>query len=296
MANTAIVKTNLKNLKKLNTGKVRDMYDLGEHLLIVTTDRISAFDVIMPNGVPDKGRVLTKMSIFWFEMMKSICENHLISTDVKDVKNLTSEETEMLRDRIMIVKKAKVFPVECVVRGYIVGSGWKDYQKTGAICGHDLPNGLRLCDKLPKTIFTPSTKEEVGHDQNISISQAGDIIGKDNIKQLESLTISIYEKAANYAKTKGIIIADTKFEFGVYKDKIIIVDEVLSPDSSRFWPADAYKAGENQNSFDKQYLRDYLESIPWNKTPPAPELPETVVMNTRAKYVQAYELLTGKKF
>lgn len=292
----AVVKTNLQNIKKINSGKVRDMYDLGENLLIVTTDRISAFDVIMPNGVPDKGRILTKISIFWFELLKDICENHLISTNVKDIKGLTSDEELMLKDRIMIVKKAKVFPVECVVRGYIVGSGWKDYQKTGAICGHELPKGLQLCQKLPKTIFTPSTKAEVGHDENISIAKAGEIIGKDNIAKLEKYTIDMYTRAADYAKSRGIIIADTKYEFGLYKDKIIIVDEVLSPDSSRFWPADKYKPGENQDSFDKQYLRDYLETCKWNKTPPAPMLPEEVIMKTREKYLQAYELLTGKRF
>lgn len=296
MVSQAVVKTNLKNIKKLNSGKVRDMYDLGENLLIVTTDRISAFDVVMPNGVPDKGRILTRISIFWFELLKDVCENHLVSTDVKDIKGLTPDETEMLKDRIMIVKKAKVFPVECVVRGYIVGSGWKDYQKTGAICGHELPKGLKLCEKLPKTIFTPSTKAETGHDENISIAQAGDIIGKENISKLEKYTIDMYTKAADFAKTKGIIIADTKFEFGLYQNKIIIIDEVLSPDSSRFWPANTYKPGENQDSFDKQYLREYLETCGWNKTPPAPVLPENIVLKTREKYVQAYELLTGKKF
>jgi len=296
MASQAVVQTNLKNIKKINSGKVRDMYDLGEHLLIVTTDRISAFDVVMPNGVPDKGRILTKISIFWFELLKNVCENHLVSTDVNDIKGLTPDETVMLKDRIMIVKKAKVFPVECVVRGYIVGSGWKDYQKTGAICGHQLPSGLKLCEKLPKTIFTPSTKAETGHDENISIKQAGEIIGNDNIATLEKYTIDMYTKAADYAKTKGIIIADTKFEFGLFQNKIIIIDEVLSPDSSRFWPASTYKPGENQDSFDKQYLREYLETCGWNKTPPAPVLPENVVLKTREKYVQAYELLTGKKF
>ena len=296
MSGQAVVKTSLKNIKKINSGKVRDMYDLGENLLIVTTDRISAFDVIMPNGVPDKGRILTKISTFWFDLLKDVCENHLISTNVKDIKNLTSEEEVMLKDRIMIVKKAKVFPVECVVRGYIVGSGWKDYQKTGSICGHNLPHGLRLCEKLPKTIFTPSTKEAEGHDQNISIAEAGDIIGKENIQKLEKLTIAMYNKAADYAKSRGIIIADTKYEFGVFKDRIIIVDEVLSPDSSRFWPADQYIVGQNQNSFDKQYLRDYLETCDWNKTHPAPLLPDEVILKTREKYLQAYELLTGKKF
>jgi phosphoribosylaminoimidazole-succinocarboxamide synthase len=296
MVNQAVVSTNLKNIKKINSGKVRDMYDLGENLLIVTSDRISAFDVIMPNGVPDKGRILTQISIFWFDLLKDICENHLISTDVKDIKGLTPEEASMLKDRIMIVKKSKVFPVECVVRGYIVGSGWKDYQKTGAICGHDLPKHLQLCQKLPKTIFTPSTKAEEGHDENISIETAAKIIGKENIQQLEKYAVAMYNKAAEYAKTKGIIIADTKYEFGVYKDKIIVVDEVLSPDSSRFWPASTYKPGENQNSFDKQFLREYLENCNWNKSPPAPMLPDEIVFKTREKYVQAYELLTGKKF
>lgn len=296
MVSQAVISTNLKNIKKINSGKVRDMYDLGENLLIVTSDRISAFDVIMPNGVPDKGRILTKISIFWFELLRDVCENHLISTNVKDIKGLTSDEEIMLKDRIMIVKKSKVFPVECVVRGYIVGSGWKDYQKTGAICGHQLPKGLQLCQKLPKTIFTPSTKAEQGHDENISVEVAGNIIGKENIQKLEKYAIELYNKAAEYAKSKGIIIADTKYEFGIYKDKIIVIDEVLSPDSSRFWPAITYKPGENQNSFDKQYLREYLETCNWDKTPPAPLLPEEVIMKTREKYVQAYELLTGKKF
>lgn len=292
----AVVQTNLQNIPKISSGKVRDMYDLGENLLIVTTDRISAFDVIMPNGIPDKGRILTKISCFWFDLLKDVVENHLISTNVNDIKNLTDAERIMLEDRIMIVRKAKVLPVECIARGYIVGSGWKDYQKSGAICGHQLPEGLRLSEKLPATIFTPSTKAEEGHDENISISRAAEIIGKENIQKLESLSIKMYETAAEYAKTKGIMIADTKFEFGFYENRIIVVDEVLSPDSSRFWPADKYEVGVAQDSFDKQYLRDYLESCDWDKTPPAPQLPEEVIKNTRDKYLRAYELLTGKKF
>lgn len=296
MPGQAVVKTNLKNIKKINSGKVRDMYDLGENLLIVTTDRISAFDVIMSNGVPDKGRILTKISIFWFELLKDICENHLVSTNVKDIKGLTADEEIMLKDRVMIVKKAKVFPVECVVRGYIVGSGWKDYQKTGSICGHELPKGIQLCEKLPKIIFTPSTKAEAGHDENISIARAAEIIGKENISKLEKLSIDMYTRAADYAKTRGIIIADTKYEFGLYHDKIIVVDEVLSPDSSRFWPAEKYQVGINQDSFDKQYLREYLETCDWDKTPPPPLLPDKIIEKTREKYLQAFELLTGKKF
>ncbi|PCJ58297.1 MAG: phosphoribosylaminoimidazolesuccinocarboxamide synthase [Planctomycetota bacterium] len=296
MSNEAVISTNLTNLTKLSTGKVRDMYDLGENLLIVTTDRISAFDVIMPNGIPDKGKVLNRISCFWFDLLKDHCENHLISTDVTQIEELTDQEKEMLTDRSMIVKKAKVFPIECVARGYIVGSGWKDYQRTGAICGHELPEGLRISEKLPNTIFTPATKAEEGHDENVTIEQAGEIIGEENIKKLEKITIDMYLSASEYAQSKGIMIADTKFEFGIHDGKIIIIDEVLSPDSSRFWPADKYEVGVAQDSFDKQYVRDYLEGCEWDKTPPAPLLPENVIARTREKYIQAYELLTGQKF
>jgi len=293
---SAVTETNLENYEKLSAGKVRDMYDLGDRLLIVTTDRISAFDVIMPNGIPDKGRVLTKISLFWFDYLKDVVDHHLISTDIEELTKATADEKEMLKDRIMIVKKLNIFPVECVARGYIVGSGWKVYQKTGAICGHQLPDGLLLSEQLPDIIFTPATKAEEGHDENISIDQAGEIIGHDNIKALEKLTIELYQKAAKFAITKGLMIADTKFEFGLEDGNIILADEVLSPDSSRFWPADKYEVGRAQDSFDKQYVRDYLETCDWDKTHPSPELPQEVVRNTRSKYVQAYEILTGQTF
>jgi phosphoribosylaminoimidazole-succinocarboxamide synthase len=281
-------------------GKVRDVYDLGNvigqpALLIVATDRISAFDVIMPNGIPDKGRILTALSLFWFEKFAGQFENHLIETDVTKYPAVLGPFADQLRGRSMLVKKAAVIPIECVARGYLAGSGWKEYRQSQTVCGIKLPPGLRQCDKLPQPIFTPATKEESGHDINISFEQAAERIGAETADELRRRTLSLYTAAADYAATRGVIIADTKFEFGRLDDaRLILVDEVLTPDSSRFWPAESYQPGRDQPSFDKQFVRDWLESQPWGKTPPAPALPDDVVRGTRARYLEAYEKLVGK--
>jgi len=292
----AITHTDLPGLNIFRKGKVRDVYDLGETLLIVATDRISAFDVIMPNGITDKGRILTAMSLFWFEFTEDIIDNHLIAHDVDDFPAELHQFREILEGRSMLVKKTDPLPVECVARGYIAGSGWKDYQETGAICGIDLPSGLKQAEKLPESIFTPATKADEGHDENISFDQATAILGKETAAFLKETTIRIYEKARDYAAGRGIIISDTKFEFGAISDRIILIDEILTPDSSRFWPGDLYQTGISPPSFDKQFVRDYLEGLTWDKTPPAPELPDEIVEGTRQKYLEAYELLTGSKF
>ena len=292
----AITHTDLPGLNMFRKGKVRDVYDLGENLLIVATDRISAFDVIMPNGITDKGRILTAMSLFWFEFTEDIIDNHLIAHDVDDFPAELHQFREILEGRSMLVKKTGPLPVECVARGYIAGSGWKDYQETGAICGIDLPSGLKQAEKLPESIFTPATKADEGHDENISFDQAAAILGKETAAFLKETTIRIYEKARDYAAGRGIIISDTKFEFGATSDGLILIDEILTPDSSRFWPADKYETGISPPSFDKQFVRDYLEGLTWDKTPPAPELPDDIVEGTRQKYLEAYELLTGEKF
>lgn len=276
-------------------GKVRDVYDLGESLLIVSTDRISAFDCVMPNPIPGKGKVLTALSLFWFEMFKNKVEHHLIATDVNDFPAEVRHFRDQLEGRSMLVRKAKVVPIECICRGYLAGSGWKEYQKSGTVCGIPLPAGLKQCDKLPKALFTPSTKAEVGHDENISPEEAAKIVGGDVAKKIGEYTVMLYTTAADYARTRGVIIADTKFEFGQMPDgKIILIDEVLTPDSSRFWPADEYQPGKDQPSFDKQYVRNYLESLSWNKQPPAPRLPDDVVAGTQKRYMDAYTKLTGK--
>lgn len=276
-------------------GKVRDVYDLGESLLIVATDRISAFDCVMPNGIPDKGAILTRLSLFWFDYLKDV-ENHLIETDANRYPVSVAQYADSLRGRSMVVKKARVIPIECVARGYLAGSGWKEYQKNSSVCGIGLPGGLRQCDKLPAPIFTPATKEESGHDINVSYAETIARIGEPLARTLRDLTLNIYTRAADYALARGVIIADTKFEFGLIdEDRVILIDEVLTPDSSRFWPADKYKSGRDQESFDKQYVRNYLESLAWDKTPPAPALPGAVVMGTRGRYVEAYEKLTGLK-
>jgi len=276
-------------------GKVRDVYDLGESLLIVATDRISAFDCVMPNGIPDKGAILTRLSLFWFDYLKDV-ENHLIETDVNRYPVSVAQYADSLRGRSMVVKKARVIPIECVARGYLAGSGWKEYQKNSSVCSIGLPGGLRQCDKLPAPIFTPATKEESGHDINVSYAETIARIGEPLARTLRDLTLNIYTRAADYALARGVIIADTKFEFGLIdEDRVILIDEVLTPDSSRFWPADKYKSGRDQESFDKQYVRNYLESLAWDKTPPAPALPGAVVMGTRGRYVEAYEKLTGLK-
>jgi phosphoribosylaminoimidazole-succinocarboxamide synthase len=277
-------------------GKVRDVYDLGDVLLIVATDRISAFDCVMPNGIPDKGKILTNLSLFWFQKFGQQFEHHLISADVRAYPARLSPFADQLRGRSMLVKKASVVQIECVARGYLAGSGWKEYQKSQTVCGVKLPPGLKQCDKLPEPIFTPATKEETGHDINISYERAADIVGEAMASQLRDRTLALYQAAADYALTRGVIIADTKFEFGLVDDHLILVDEVLTPDSSRFWPADSYQSGRDQDSYDKQYVRNYLESLTWDKTPPAPKLPDDVVAGTRAKYVEAYEKLTGRQW
>jgi len=290
-----ISETNLPGVKLHGRGKVRDIYDLGEHFLIVATDRLSAFDVVLPTPIPDKGKVLNQMSAFWFEHFKGFVPNHLVSTSVRDYPNNVQAFRDQLEGRSMLVKKAKVFPIECVARGFLTGSGLKDYNKTGQVCGIALPAGLHDSDRLPEPIFTPSTKAVTGHDENISEDQAAGIIGPENIQRLKDLTLSLYSRGLEYALTRGIIICDTKFEFGTIDGRITIVDEMLTPDSSRFWPADQYTPGKPQPSFDKQFVRDYLEKIGWNKQPPAPELPQDIVEATSAKYVEALRVLTGRE-
>jgi phosphoribosylaminoimidazole-succinocarboxamide synthase len=276
-------------------GKVRDVYDLGDALLIVATDRISAYDCVMPNGIPDKGKILTALSLFWFQRFAGKFENHLIATEVARYPANLRPFAPQLEGRSMLVKKAKVIPIECVARGYLAGSGWKEYQASQTVCGIALPSGLRQCDKLPAPIFTPATKEESGHDINISFEEAARRVGPELAALLRDRTLSLYMQAADYAATHGVIIADTKFEFGQLPDgRVILIDEVLTPDSSRFWPADEYEPGHDQPSFDKQYVRNYLESQPWDKTPPAPRLPPEVVVGTRRRYLEAYERLTGR--
>jgi phosphoribosylaminoimidazole-succinocarboxamide synthase len=295
METKALLKTDFPKLKLFARGKVRDIYEVNECLLLVSTDRISAFDVIMDQGIPNKGMVLTKISEFWFNLTKNIIPNHLISTNVDEYPEICKEYTEDLRNRSMLVKKAKVVPIECIVRGYISGSGWKDYNRTGEISGIKLPQGLNESEKFNEPIFTPSTKAEIGeHDENISAEQALKITDKETFKILKDSTLKVYNKAVEFALDKGIIIADTKFEFGKYNDEIIIVDEVLTPDSSRFWPHDEYETGRGQDSYDKQFLRDYLRSINFNKQPPPPALPDDIIKKTSEKYLDIYEKLTGE--
>ena len=290
----AVSQTEFPGLKLLKRGKVRDMYDLGEHLLMVATDRISAFDVVMPDPIPEKGIILTRISLFWFDVMKPLVDNHLVSSDVAEYAAVCLPYAEALQGRSMLVTKAKPLPVECVVRGYISGSGWNAYKESGAVCGIGLPAGLKESDRLPDPLVTPSTKEEVGvHDINIDFEEAGRRIGPELAARVRELSLAIYEKGAALAEEKGIIIADTKFEFGLAGDRLILIDEVLTPDSSRFWPRRTYAPGGAQQSYDKQYLRDYLLKIKWNKTPPAPSLPEEVIRNTRQKYLEALKQLSG---
>lgn len=278
-------------------GKVRDIFDLGDKLLFVASDRISAFDVVMANGVPDKGAVLARISLFWFDFLKDTVKNHLITADVSKFPAPFNNFADQLAGRSMLVKKTKVLPVECIVRGYITGSGWKEYQKKGTVCDIVLPQGLKQCDKLPQALFTPSTKAEQGlHDENISPEKAVEIIGKEAADFVAAKSIEIYNKAADYAAKRGIILADTKFEWGYDGNDIILIDEVLTPDSSRFWPADKYESGRDQESYDKQFVRNYLESIQFNKMPPGPVLPQDVIEKTRLKYIEAYEAISGQKF
>jgi len=290
-----VLNTSFPDLKLAARGKVRDIYDLGETLLLVTSDRISAFDVIMNEGIPDKGFVLNQISTFWFRMMEDIIPNHIISTEVKDFPPECQKYAADLEGRSMLVKKAKPLAAECIVRGYLSGSGWKDYKATGSVCGIKLPAGLVESAKLEQPIFTPSTKAELGtHDENISFEEMARLCGRELAEQVRDVTIRIYSKARDYAETKGIIIADTKFEYGIYEGKLIIIDECITPDSSRFWPKDLYRPGGAQPSFDKQFLRDYLETLDWGKTAPAPPLPDEIVRKTGEKYMEALVKLTGK--
>ena len=313
MANDALLHTELPGVSLLNRGKVRDIYDLEDRLLIVATDRISAFDVVMPNGIPDKGKILTGLSLFWFDLLADIAPNHLLETDVARYPDPLPRYRDQLVGRSMVVTKARVMPIECVVRGYLAGSGWKDYRQTGAICGIALPPGLEESARLPEPVFTPSTKAASGHDMNITPAQAADMVGDELFHELRDRSLAIYRAAADYARERGIIIADTKFEFGQrvgatsaevgtgaarsgdHAPGLLLIDEVLTPDSSRFWDAAIYRPGVSQDSFDKQYVRDYLETLDWNKEPPAPELPPEVVAGTREKYLEAYHRLVGRE-
>jgi phosphoribosylaminoimidazole-succinocarboxamide synthase len=299
MANTTtndtLLSLDLPGIKKLRSGKVRELFDLGDRFLMVASDRISAFDVIMPNGIPRKGEVLTQISHFWFERFADLVPNHLLARANDPLPKELQPYADKLARRSMIVKKAKPLAIECVVRGYLAGSGWKEYKQSQTVCGIKLPPGLKESSELPEPIFTPATKAETGHDENIPFEEAAKIVGDAIATQARDLSLKIYGAAREYARQRGIIIADTKFEFGMFEGKLILIDEVLTPDSSRFWPADQYAPGKGQPSFDKQFVRDYLETLDWNKTPPGPKLPDDVVAKTTAKYLEAYEKLTGKK-
>ncbi|MDD3777339.1 MAG: phosphoribosylaminoimidazolesuccinocarboxamide synthase [Actinomycetota bacterium] len=286
----------IEGIEKIKSGKVREMFSLNDHIMIVTTDRISAFDYILPTLIPFKGVLLNQISIFWFDYLKRIIENHLLETDINNFPKKLRKNKDMLNGRSVLVKRAKIYPIECVVRGYITGSGWEEYQQTNAIGDLKLPRNLKNCSKLPEPIFTPTTKEVSGHDVSITINKAKRIFGAKVVEYLKEKSIELYIKAADYALKKGIIIADTKFEFGVVDNKTILVDEVLTPDSSRFWPMDEYQEGRQQNSFDKQYVRDYLLSTDWDRNSPPPELPQEIVEKTSQRYITAYEKLAGKKF
>jgi len=290
-----VFETSFPSLKLLGRGKVRDIYEVDGKTLLVASDRLSAFDVVLPDGIPEKGKVLTQISAFWFQMLEDIVPNHMISIDVNEYPSATSAYSETLRGRSMLCKKANVFPVECVVRGYLSGSGWAEYKQSGEVCGIRLPKGLRESDRLPELIFTPATKEERGkHDENISFERMVGIVGSDVAEKMRSIAIKLYDRAAEYALSRGIIIADTKFEMGLADGELILIDEALTPDSSRFWPADEYQPGGPQKSFDKQFVRDYLLTLPWNKTAPGPRLPADVVEKTALKYREALKVLTGK--
>ncbi len=291
-----VLKTNIAGAEP-SRGKVRDIYDLGDKLLIVATDRISAFDVVMANGIPYKGIILTQISLFWFDFLKGDIEHHLISTDIESFPSPFCDFKEQLAGRSMLVKKGDVLPIECVVRGYLAGSGWKEYKESGTVCGQKLPEGLRQCEKLPEPIFTPATKAERGtHDENISFEKCVQILGAERAEFVHDNSIMIFEKASECTESKGIILSDTKFEWGVADDRIILIDEVLTPDSSRFWPSDKYQPGRDQESFDKQFVRNYLESINFDKSGPGVELPDDICKKTSKKYIEAYEHLTGKEF
>jgi phosphoribosylaminoimidazole-succinocarboxamide synthase len=295
MANETLLQLDLPGLRKLKSGKVREMFDLDDSLLLVATDRISAFDCIMPNGIPRKGEVLTRISYFWFDQTSAFQPNHLLSRPNDPLPPRLQPYAAQLARRSMIVKKARPLAVECVVRGYLAGSGWKEYRDQQTICGIKLPPGLKESSELPAPIFTPATKAESGHDENIPFAQAAGMVGAEIAEQARAASLKMYRFARDYARRRGIIIADTKFEFGLLDGKLILIDELLTPDSSRFWPADQYQPGHGQASFDKQFVRDYLETLDWNKTPPAPLLPPDIVAKTQAKYLEAYERLTGQK-
>ena len=295
MNEQVLLDTDFKSLKLFRKGKVRDVYDLKDKLLIVSTDRVSCFDVVLACGIPYKGKVLTSISLFWFDFIKDIIPHHFITADVKRYPEEVQDYASQLAGRSMLVLKSKALPVECVVRGYLSGSAWKEYQKCGSLCGITLPKGLKESAQLPEIIFTPTTKADVGHDQNADQRYVEDLLGKEIADKLKAKSIEVYKQAAAYALKKGIIIADTKFEFGVHNGEVIIIDEVLTPDSSRFWPRDEYSPGKGQPSFDKQFVRDYLESLDWDKTPPGPGLPAEIISKTTEKYLEAYYKLTGRK-
>lgn len=295
MGEKILLYSELPGQKLFRRGKVRDVYDLGDQLLIIATDRISCFDVVLPSAIPQKGRVLTEISCFWFDYIQDIIGHHLITSLVSEYPAELQKYSEQISGRSMLVKKSKPLPVECIVRGYLSGSGWKEYQKRQSVCGIKLPPGLLESDKLPEIIFTPSTKEEQGHDINVSQGQVEQSIGKELADKIKNASIAIYKKAADYALSKGIIIADTKFEFGLIKDNLILIDEVLTPDSSRFWPQSEYQPGKPSISFDKQFVRDYLAGLNWDMNPPAPQLPEEIIVRTSQKYLEAFERLTGRK-
>jgi len=292
---TALFKTDFRDIPLASRGKVRDIYDLGEALLIVATDRISAFDVVLPTPIPDKGRILTRMSLFWFDFLKDLVPNHLLTADPEEFPEKVKPYREILAGRSMLVRKARVLPVECIVRGYLTGSALKEYRETGRVCGIELPEGLREADRLPEPLFTPSTKAQEGeHDVNITFEECARIVGKDLAEKVREISLALYRKAAEYAESRGIIIADTKFEFGLVDGELILVDEVLTPDSSRFWPKEEYAPGRPQKSFDKQFIRDWLLEIGWDKRPPAPEIPPEIVEKTRERYLEALRRLTGE--
>jgi phosphoribosylaminoimidazole-succinocarboxamide synthase len=291
-----LLSTSFPDLAPLKRGKVRDLYEAGDSLLIVATDRISAFDYVLGSGIPDKGKVLTQLSAFWFDLTAGVVANHVRSLDPADFPPRLRSHADVLRGRSMLVRRTEPIPIECVVRGYLAGSGWAEYCQTGKVCGIALPPGLREADRLPEPIFTPATKADTGHDINISEQEAGRLVGRDLVARLKALSLQVYSKGAAHAETRGIIVADTKFEFGLAGkggDEVLLIDEVLTPDSSRFWPADLYRPGGSQPSFDKQYVRDYLEQIRWNKQPPVPSLPDDIVTRTREKYVEALRRLSG---
>ena len=296
MSDNTLLQLDLPGIPKVRSGKVREMFDLGDRLLMVASDRISAYDVVMPNGIPRKGEVLTMFSHFWFNRVADLVPNHLLANADEPLPEAVQSHADQIGRRAMVVKKAQPLAIECVVRGYLAGSGWKEYQKQGTVCGISLPDGLENSSQLPDPIFTPATKAEEGHDENINFDEAVNIVGKNIAEQARELSIELYKRGRDHASEKGIIIADTKFEFGIFEGELILIDEVLTPDSSRFWPADLYAPGKSQPSFDKQFVRDYLETLDWDKTPPGPELPAEIVQKTSEKYIEAYTRVTGLEF